>query len=308
MNKIAYLILAHDDPNHLKRMINSLNYKADFFIHVDLKAPIKEFKKTVGVKSNVFWIENRTRVNWGGFNMIKATMSLLKDCLSTGVFYQRVVLLSGSDYPLKSNKEIYSFFCKNEEVEFIRAFNVTKSKSEHYIKHITRHFFMDLPSVGNKFLDSLGKKILHFLSFVFKKEPVVKTRGTKIPVYFGSQWWAITYECANELCSFVERNPSIYKYFKYSFAPDEKFFQTVIFNTCYKRKTINNGSEPFRRGTAYWANLHHIHSSLSKWYDEKDILEVLSSDKLFIRKVNTKYSAKLLDIIDSRKADSVKIN
>ncbi|ANF45122.1 hypothetical protein AZK53_05345 [Priestia megaterium] len=301
MDKIAYLVLAHNDPSHLKRMINALDYRADFYIHLDLKVTIDDFKSVIGEKSNIFWIDERVKVNWGGFNMVKATISLLKTCLSTGILYKRIILLSGSDYPIKSNKQIHSFFLDNQNVEFIRAFNITESKSKHYVDQISSYFFMDVSFTKSKLLNHILRKTFNLSAFLFKKNPFVITAKEEIPVYFGSQWWAITYDCANDILNFIDDNPSIYKYFKHSFAPDEKFFHTIIFNTPHKSKTTNKGSEPFIQGTSNWANLHIIHPSLSKWYDEDDVAEVLESEKLFIRKVNSEHSSKLLDIIDLQK-------
>ena len=43
--KIAYLIAAHNDPVHLKRLIDGLNIAdiTDFYIHLDKRADIKRF-------------------------------------------------------------------------------------------------------------------------------------------------------------------------------------------------------------------------------------------------------------------------
>lgn len=45
--KIAYLILAHSDPNQLKRLVCALSVenKVSFFIHIDARQDIKCFKK-----------------------------------------------------------------------------------------------------------------------------------------------------------------------------------------------------------------------------------------------------------------------
>lgn len=33
MNKIAYMIMAHRDENHLRKLVERLNYNADFYIY-----------------------------------------------------------------------------------------------------------------------------------------------------------------------------------------------------------------------------------------------------------------------------------
>ena len=41
--KICYLILAYNDPENLYRLVNRLNDRSDFYIHIDKKSDIKEF-------------------------------------------------------------------------------------------------------------------------------------------------------------------------------------------------------------------------------------------------------------------------
>lgn len=43
-NKIAYMIMAHRDPEQLRNLVEALDYKADFYIHIDKKSDIVKFK------------------------------------------------------------------------------------------------------------------------------------------------------------------------------------------------------------------------------------------------------------------------
>lgn len=293
MGKIAYLILAHSDAEHFKRLVNRLNYNCDFYVHVDKKTDITLYKNKVISNSNVYFLENRFKVYWGGFNMIKATKELLNKALISPIDYQRYVLLSGADYPLVSNEKIHAFFEQNKNIEFLRGFNIRKSNSKNYLNQIKCFYFMDT----NKFLARAIKKLTTYIQL---KKPYIKTRNGIFDVYFGSQWWAITQNCARECLEIARNNKEIDKYFKYSFSPDEKYFHTLFFNSSFKEKNIDNGAGIFtERGTWRWANIHHIHPSLSKWYSDEDLNEVFLSKKIFIRKVCTSKSTKLLNLIDS---------
>ena len=46
------------------------------------------------------------------------------------------------------------------------------------------------------------------------------------------------------------------------------------------------------------ANIHFIDPSMNKWFDERDIDQIKESEKLFVRKVKSDYSDKLLNRID----------
>jgi len=75
MKKIAFLILAHNDSTHLNKLINTLDYNSDFYIHIDKKSDITEFKNTITNK-NVNFIDNRTDISWAGITMVDALMDL----------------------------------------------------------------------------------------------------------------------------------------------------------------------------------------------------------------------------------------
>ena len=43
--KVAYLILCHTDPKHIRRLVNKLTYKTnnECFIHIDKKSSLVDF-------------------------------------------------------------------------------------------------------------------------------------------------------------------------------------------------------------------------------------------------------------------------
>jgi hypothetical protein len=102
---IAYLILAHHQPRHLGRLVEQLDDgNATFLIHVDRKSDLAPFRRAVASTRATF-LPERLSINWGGWNMVQATLDLLKRAKSKGAgdYYQ---LLSDSCYPIKSNRDI----------------------------------------------------------------------------------------------------------------------------------------------------------------------------------------------------------
>ncbi|OCT10709.1 hypothetical protein A8709_23005 [Paenibacillus pectinilyticus] len=298
MNKIAYLLLVHNDIDHCERLVDSLDHNSDFFIHIDSKTKIDEFAKRLEGRNNITLIKDRVPVYWGGFNMIEATKKLLKISTESSYEYIRHILLSGADYPLVSNEGIHSFFEKNKGIEFIRGFNISKSNSRHYLNQVERIFIMDKIIINH-----LVTRVFRKLVSCFRvKKPFILTESGKMDVFFGSQWWAISGKCAKEMLGVIQSNPQIDKYFQHSFAPDEKYFHTVFFQTSYKNNNQDGGEGPYKgRGTYKWSNLHLIHASLSKYYTIQDIDEVMGSSNLFIRKVSTDISNELLNEIDKKR-------
>src|SRR4051812_25185526 len=100
---IAYLILAHNQPQQLERLISRLDQpNAHFYIHIDRKSADKEaIGAAVAGFKNVHIISNHD-VNWMGFKMVESTIELLKLAFNSGIGFKYYVLMSGLDYPIKS--------------------------------------------------------------------------------------------------------------------------------------------------------------------------------------------------------------
>jgi hypothetical protein len=103
--RIAYLILAHRQPQHVGALINQLDDgNARVFLHIVAKSDIAAFRQAIRSERAVL-LDQRLPIHWGGWNMVQATLDLLRRAHQEGesTYYQ---LLSDSCYPLKSNVEI----------------------------------------------------------------------------------------------------------------------------------------------------------------------------------------------------------
>lgn len=81
-NKIAYMIMAHRDPEQLRNLVEALDYKADFYIHIDKKSDIVKFKNKMkwgGVRGNITFIKKREYVCWGGMSQVKPIWNMLEE-------------------------------------------------------------------------------------------------------------------------------------------------------------------------------------------------------------------------------------
>ena len=93
------------------------------------------------------------------------------------------------------------------------------------------------------------------------------------------------------------------KLFSKIFAPDEKFFHSIYYNLsdCNKNSeapiTFIEESD-YTKQTASLANITLLDDSLQKWFTKVDFDKVIKSNFFFVRKVNSKKSAELLDMID----------
>ncbi|WP_442939850.1 beta-1,6-N-acetylglucosaminyltransferase [Nostoc sp.] len=59
-------------------------------------------------------------------------------------------------------------------------------------------------------------------------------------IYGGSQFWCLTGECIKWINIFVKQNPKFVKRFNYTYCTDEVFCQTLVLNSPFKDKVIND--------------------------------------------------------------------
>ncbi len=291
MKQIAYLVLAHADPKHFEKLVSALEYNSKIFVHLDAKSDIKAFQ-AFSLPENLTFIKNRVRVSWGGISIVDATLRLIESALNNGGDFTHLVLISGSDYPIKDNAFIYKTFVSNPQREFIKY--VDMRQSAHYMKYINQKWYKEpIFHTSNRTLGLPGKVIRNILN----KISFHNSWNKDVIPYFGSQWWALTPACAQYILNYVKGNANYYKTNKNSFAPDEHFFHTIVGNSPFNAKA--DGLQEFKgRGTWRMANFHLIHKTVAKWYTADDWDEINTSEKLFVRKVNSLLSSPLIEMIN----------
>lgn len=298
--KLAYLISTHQDPKHLARLIESLGEDADFYVHIDKKIDIALFELALRGKTNVLLTPNRVTVSWGGFGQVLALLSNLRAAFQEGVFYDRIINISGSDYPIWSNRRILDEFSRYPHKEYIGGFNITRTNTKIQSNKIRKYWFFDL-RVGSTGATNFFCKIANRVStcLPISKSLQVRIGDNKCDVYFGSLYWALTYGCAKHIYDTFMEERRMQAYFRHAFAPSELFAQTIVFNSVFgKRAMLYPGAE--YPGIFKLAPLHHMdYSKEVRVFSESDYEELVQSEKMFFRKVSTEKSGVLLDKIDA---------
>ena len=100
--RIAYLITAYNNFNHLKRLLSALDDSGAFFyIHIDKNSPLptnlNEFQNITFIKRHKVW--------WAGWSHQQAILNLMKEAVSGT--YDYYALLSGADYPIREKEFLY---------------------------------------------------------------------------------------------------------------------------------------------------------------------------------------------------------
>lgn len=258
--KVAYLVLAHKDPLQLLRLIKALKApNVSFIIHIDLNVNLDIFIEYLADEESVSFLEERSVTGWGSFGIVEACITGLRHT-SENLNIDRVVLLSGQDYPIKEKEYIYSYFANNPSAIFIQYFKLPYSKW---------------------FQGGWGR-------FPSRSSDI----GVK-QLYAGSQWWSFPIDTIKFILYFLNEKPAFTSYFKKVLIPDESFFQTLLLNFGGEEilgRLVNCGLKLIKWDKPY------IHPRILTMKD-KNI--VFKDKSLFARKFDSIKSEELMSFIDS---------
>ncbi len=231
--KIAYLILTHNTPKHLQRLVSALSTSsARFFIHVDKKSRLAHF---TGITGDVHFTNKRVAVHWGDFSQVEAILVLIQAALADERRFDRFVLLSGADYPLRSAAYIESFFENNPTTEFI---NLVSMPSETAGKPISRLINYKLRPTTPRPIRAAQRLLM--MARVLPRERDYKADFGDLAPYAGSTWWALSREACEYILDFVNREARLVRFHEHTRCPDESFFQTILGNSDFKSRVARN--------------------------------------------------------------------
>ena len=301
--KFAFIISAHNDPIHLKRMIESLPPSSFFIVHIDAKSDLSSFTCLLADNPRVHFIEDRTDVMWGSIGVVEAQMKMIRKAL---MLHQQepidyLISLSGLDYPLWSNKHITSFFESQKGREFIVTLCMEGQGEAEKLYREHRYFnYYSWPygTLRSKFRVSL-RKISYALGI--RKSLRFKASGREYTLHKGSMWWAISPELASLALNYWDNNPAYVRYFYDGFAPDETFIPTLTAYSDFANRAIHMEGQ-FKNLEGITPLTFIDYTNGIKIFTEEDFDMLIKSDKIFCRKTITGKSDRLMDMIDAHRS------
>lgn len=287
----AYLIMAHKNPAQLHRLISRLSDgSSEFFIHIDKKVDFSPFEILNEFGPTVHFIE-RFDSKWGGYGVIKPFLKGLKAVQNSSTKFERIILLSGQDYPIKSNGYINDFFKNSPYSVFINYFPIPNYKKwpgsdRGGWYRVDKYFF------GLKWYNFLCSKSLNlaatYLPFLRRKIP----DGMK--PYTGQTWWILDRYAAGYILKYNDEHPEYTAFHKNTFVADELFVQMIIANSKDQEllKRIENSEKRF----TIWEKSDSAHPNILR---KTDLAAILSSGDLYARKFDDAVDSEILDLIDN---------
>ncbi len=311
--QINYVILAHKNPQQLKRLVQKLQTnEVNFYIHIDANVNAKPFKEELSLFQNIFFVSENLREQgtWGDIGIVKATIHCLQ-MIPKNQNKSYVVLLSGQDYPLQNNQQIKIQFEKNYGTNFLACFALPHpgwggygglDRLKFYKFNISkqRKDLVQIPSLWcshfytKKTLVILFKnfkklKLINLLQLVFPRK-----LNISIAPYGGGQWWAMPIETILIMLGYIQSHPEYISFHKYTLSPDEIFFHSLLMHL--KNEIPNFKIMP----SITYVNWERKNTPLPVTFTVKDFEELkkAAESKLFARKFDVELDEKILDQID----------
>lgn len=289
--KHAYLIMAHNEPYILERLLKLIDDKRnDIYLHIDKKwhdFDFEYFKKIVN-KSNLYFTD-RLDVRWGTYRQIECELLLFEMAHNNGG-YSYYHVLSGVDMPLVSQDVIHDYFNKNNGKEFIHFDFYDKVLPETVDRIKYFHLFVKNKRSSNILLRKIYEKLYNGCLKIQRLLHINRIKKMPIKWRKGANWISVT---DNVISYILENKKKIRKIFKYSICADELFVQSLIYNSkLFKNvyKTHDND---------YNAVLRFIDWNRGEPYTFKslDFDELINSKCFFARKFSTKVDKDIINKI-----------
>jgi hypothetical protein len=305
-----YIVLAHKNPEQLKRLIEQLNDGlSTFYIHIDKKTDITLFTHLIRSAENIIFIKNRFNVIWCDHSTVEATLETLKEALKIKK-KGYCILISGQDFPIKSNEDINSFINKNSKYDFIDIHSIPTeqwyqnglNRINHYKFNLSakRGHFVVCPSIHEKTfysfknLKSITKLILKLKIKFLLKLLISRKKPEYIKPYGGSQWWCLKNETVEKILAFCEQHKEFRDYHKYTLLSDEIFFQSIIMHI----KDIFNLQLKNSLTFVDWERDVPVKPPTFSLND-KELLLNQPDFKLFARKFDQEYDSQIMTFLNS---------
>jgi hypothetical protein len=272
--KQVFLIHAHKDLAQLNALVAQL-CDPEFIVYVNLdrKSPLDPTR----VHPAARLVARRIDVRWGCFSQVRATLNSLREIVDAVPGFDKVVFLSAQDFPLLPNALLKQELAKLAGRELIDAAPLGPDGWPVAFRY--QYFYREGGARAERLACALANRALRLLR-------LRRPRPAGLEPWGGSQWWALSRECAEELLARVARNPAITLPFRTVLCPDEMFFQTLVMNSRFRERVL-----PTNFRYIQWPE-HGARNP--KVLDLADFERIRASDAHFCRKLDSSVSAALL--------------
>lgn len=255
-----------------------------FFVHYNSRSSDSEFRRLTNDLrefKNVKLLA-RQKCLWGDSGIVRAAISGIQALACQDFIYDYAILLTGQDYPIKSDVQIRQRLVLAAGGSFMEAtaWPIPVWEKGRAIKRI-ENFHIHLPVPP--WMRSLGwQPMWQHLTIPMKR----RIPGGLHP-HFGSTFWCLHRSCLQYIHEYVLRHSEYLRFFQHAMLPDECLIQTLLMNSEFAA-SIASRSLTFVEWRPPWPGILTL----------EDLPRLQQSDCLFARKFDTAADGKILDQLD----------
>ena len=273
MARIAYVLLCHKDPDGIIAQAERLTAVGDFIaIHFDARASRSDFdriRNALADNPSVAFARRRIRCGWGEWSLVGATLLATEAAVDAFPEATHFYLLSGDCMPIKSAEYAHDFLDAADR-DYVESFDFYASD---WIKTGIKEERLIYWHLFNE----RERKKLFYRSMDWQKSLGLERKVPHdLQVMIGSQWWCLRRRTIEAILQFCRKRPDVMRFFRYSWIPDETFFQTLV------RHLVPEAEIDSRTLTFLLFSDYGMPATFS--LDHYDLL--VSQDYLFARKIS----------------------
>ena len=206
--KLGCVVLAHQDPRHLRRLIAALD-PFPVYLHCDLRTPGDTFEQMITDLPQRCLVLDRVATGWAQWGFVHAEIAGYRAALADpGVSH--IALLTGSDYPLAPTSEISAFL----------------------VQHPGESFALFHPLPYALWGHSGGIARIRFRHWAYRKHmirlPVPRRLPSAVVLAGGSTSRILARKHAEAVVAAYDANPDLVRFWRRSWCPDETFVPSVL--------------------------------------------------------------------------------
>lgn len=271
MAQIVFLVLAHERPKTLERMLKAIEGAGAFaMVHFDARGgDISGLKNTFRNNSKIAFTSKRIRCHWGHWSLLRASMHLAQEGLRKFSSATHFYLISGSCAPIMPLAQIERTL-NEESRDYIECADFSQDNWVKSGDQIARaaHFHL-FPERWSKWLFTWHKDIQYHFG-MYRDPPA------DMPLRIGSQWWCLRRESLQKTLEVLD-TPQMRGFFKWVWIPDEIGFQSALASVVPAEEI--SGQSPT-------LSAFSVHGQPFEFFDDHAAL-LAQSDQFFARKISS---------------------
>ena len=284
----AILLLAHKEMPLIKELTQKLSKSFEIYIHFDTKMQLSAADEAFLKEHKIHYI-SEVKVNWGSWSIGEATVRLMRLALKNpAINYFHII--SGQDWVAANVEELYQHFENDSKIYMVYEKAAEVKKNGEPIIWWQKYYF-NYDRVNRR---SMFGKIYHRLLISMQtllRVDKFKRLGIKEEIYAGANWADLPRDAVEYCLEYLESHPKFLQMLKTGCFSDEFWMQTIICHEpCFKERLLNENYRYIK-----WEEKHGSYPAI---LDEENLAEIQQGDYFFIRKVEAKYSSKLLRQLD----------